>query len=153
MKEPIKLKNLRSLPKNWEAKVTAIQEAKDLKVLSLDELMGSLMTHEVTMRNHQEETKPKKSLALKHETGLGLPVGNVVVDGVVVVNGVVVDSVSQSRLGVCAADLGLGWWVCAADLFLDPRAQELHDSPALMETQNHLHRDPLRLGLCRGSPT
>jgi hypothetical protein len=31
---------------------------------------------------------------LKHETGLGLPVGNVVVDGVVVVNGVVVDSVA-----------------------------------------------------------
>ena len=60
------LKNiLRSSPKNWEAKVTAIQEAKDLKMLSLDELMGSLMTHEVTMRNHQEETKPKKSLALK----------------------------------------------------------------------------------------
>jgi hypothetical protein len=33
--------------------------------------------------------------------------------------GVVVDSVSQSRLGVCAADLGLGWWVCAADLGLE----------------------------------
>uniref|UniRef100_A0A2N9H3G6 CCHC-type domain-containing protein n=1 Tax=Fagus sylvatica TaxID=28930 RepID=A0A2N9H3G6_FAGSY len=30
---------------------------------------------------------------------------------------------------------------------------ELHDSPAPMETQNHLHRDPLRLGLCQGSPT
>uniref|UniRef100_A0A2N9GTT0 CCHC-type domain-containing protein n=1 Tax=Fagus sylvatica TaxID=28930 RepID=A0A2N9GTT0_FAGSY len=56
---------LRSLPKNWEAKVTAIQEAKDLKVLSLDELMGSLMTHELTMRYHEEEPKPKKSLALK----------------------------------------------------------------------------------------
>ena len=62
-------------------------------------------------------------------------------------------TVSQSRLGVCAANLGLGWWVCATDLGLDPRAQELHDSPTPVETQNHLHRDPLRLGLCRGSPT
>ena len=72
---------------------------------------------------------------LKHEMGLGLSVGNVVV-----VNGVVVDSVSQSRVGVCTADLDLGWWVCAAnlglrwwvctvDLGLDPRAQELHYSP------------------------
>ena len=71
---------------------------------------------------------------LKHEMGLGLSVGNVVV-----VNGVVVDSVSQSRVGVCTADLDLGWWVCTADLGLDPRAQKLHDSPAPMETQNHLH--------------
>jgi hypothetical protein len=31
---------------------------------------------------------------LKHETGLGLSVGNMVVAGVVVVNGVVVDSVA-----------------------------------------------------------
>uniref|UniRef100_A0A2N9IM91 Uncharacterized protein n=1 Tax=Fagus sylvatica TaxID=28930 RepID=A0A2N9IM91_FAGSY len=30
---------------------------------------------------------------------------------------------------------------------------ELHDTPAPVETQNHLHQDPLRLGLCRGSPT
>ena len=55
-------KILRSLPKNWEAKVTAIQEAKDLKVLSLDELMGSLMTHELTMRYHEEEPKPRRVL-------------------------------------------------------------------------------------------
>uniref|UniRef100_A0A2N9IW03 Uncharacterized protein n=1 Tax=Fagus sylvatica TaxID=28930 RepID=A0A2N9IW03_FAGSY len=64
----------------------------------------------------------------------------------------VVDGFSVSAWGL-RANLGLGWWVCAADLGLDLRAQELHDSPAPMETQNHLHRDPLRLGLCRGSPT
>ena len=34
-------KILRSLPRNWESKVTAIQEAKDLNKLPLDELLGS----------------------------------------------------------------------------------------------------------------
>ena len=41
-------KVLRSLPKTWEAKVTAIQDAKDLTKLPLEELVGSLMTHEIT---------------------------------------------------------------------------------------------------------
>ena len=41
-------KIFRSLSKSWKAKVTAIQEAKDLTNLPLDELVGSLMTHEVT---------------------------------------------------------------------------------------------------------
>ena len=35
---------LRFLPRSQEAKVTAIQEAKDLKKLSLDELIGNLQT-------------------------------------------------------------------------------------------------------------
>ena len=39
-------KFLRFLPRSWEAKVTAIQETKDLKVLSLDELIGNLQTYE-----------------------------------------------------------------------------------------------------------
>ncbi|KAK2971337.1 hypothetical protein RJ640_026054 [Escallonia rubra] len=62
-------KTLRSLPKRWEAKVTAIQEAKDLNVLKLEELVGSLMTHEITMKIHDEEenTLKKKNLALKAE--------------------------------------------------------------------------------------
>ena len=34
-------KILRSLPKAWEAKVTAIQEAKDLSKLALEELIKS----------------------------------------------------------------------------------------------------------------
>ena len=42
-------KILRSLPRTWEAKVTAIQEARDLNTLPLEELLGSLMTHELTM--------------------------------------------------------------------------------------------------------
>ncbi|KAK2967005.1 hypothetical protein RJ640_003361 [Escallonia rubra] len=63
-------KVLRSLPKRWEAKLTAIQEAKDLNVLKLEELVGSLMTHEITMKIHDEEetTSKKKNLALKAET-------------------------------------------------------------------------------------
>lgn len=40
------LKILRLLPKSLEPKVTAIEEAKDLKTLSLEHLLGSLTTHE-----------------------------------------------------------------------------------------------------------
>ncbi|KAK2974120.1 hypothetical protein RJ640_025469 [Escallonia rubra] len=63
-------KVLRSLPKRWEAKLTAIQEANDLNVLKLEALVGSLMTHEITMKIHDEEetTSKKKNLALKAET-------------------------------------------------------------------------------------
>ncbi|KAK2974324.1 hypothetical protein RJ640_012307 [Escallonia rubra] len=63
-------KILRSLPKRWEAKLTAIQEAKDLNVQKLEELVASLMTHEITMKIHDEEetTSKKKNLALKAET-------------------------------------------------------------------------------------
>ena len=35
--EELVRKILRFLPRNWEAKVTAIQEGKDLKTLSLDD--------------------------------------------------------------------------------------------------------------------
>jgi hypothetical protein len=60
-------KILRSLPKRWEAKMTAISEARDLKVLTLEELFGSLMTYELEMNSkvEEEEVKPKKNLALK----------------------------------------------------------------------------------------
>ena len=39
-------KFLSSLPKTWKAKVTTIQEAKDLTKLPQHEPIGSLMTHE-----------------------------------------------------------------------------------------------------------
>ena len=42
-------KVLRSLPRSWELKVIAIQKAKDLSSYPLDELLGSLMTHELTI--------------------------------------------------------------------------------------------------------
>ena len=48
-------KILRSLPNKWDPKVTAIQEAKDLNTLLLDELLGSLITHELTMQHRTED--------------------------------------------------------------------------------------------------
>lgn len=58
-------KILRSLAILWEIKVTAIQEAKDRSKLPLDDLLGSLMTNEITMSEHDEEYKKRKSIALK----------------------------------------------------------------------------------------
>ena len=64
--EELVRKILRFLPRSWEAKVTAIQEAKDLKVLSLDELIGNLQTYELRRTSQQqEETKKDRGLALK----------------------------------------------------------------------------------------
>ena len=41
--------------------MTAIEEAKDLIKMSLDELLGSLMTHEITMKNNDESDENKKN--------------------------------------------------------------------------------------------
>ena len=59
-------KILRSLQRTWEAKVTAIQEAKDLNILPLEELLGSLLTYKLSMKQHQEEeVKKKRTITLK----------------------------------------------------------------------------------------
>ena len=56
----------RSLSKAWPSKVTAIQEAKDLNVLNLDALIGSLKTHEIELNEAFEETNRRgKFIALK----------------------------------------------------------------------------------------
>ena len=47
------MKILKSLPKKQETKMTAIQKAKDLTKLPLEELIGSLVTHEINLNNHQ----------------------------------------------------------------------------------------------------
>ena len=64
-------KILRSLPKSWDPKVTAIQEAKDLKTFPLEELIGSLMTYEMTCQAHDELENPlpknRKDMALKSQ--------------------------------------------------------------------------------------
>ena len=54
-------KILRSLLKNWDPKVTSIQEAKNLNNFSLEELIGSLITYEITCKAHEEleDTLPK----------------------------------------------------------------------------------------------
>ncbi|GAV83237.1 UBN2 domain-containing protein, partial [Cephalotus follicularis] len=59
-------KILRCLPRSWTPKVTAIEEAKDLSTLPLEQLLGSLMTHETTMKNHVHvNAKNKKMIALR----------------------------------------------------------------------------------------
>ncbi|KAL6334836.1 hypothetical protein AAG906_022825 [Vitis piasezkii] len=57
------MKILRSLPKKWETKVTAIQEAKDLTKLSLEKVIRSLMTYEINLNNFQRVEENKKSIA------------------------------------------------------------------------------------------
>ena len=45
-------KILRCLPINWGPNVTAIEEAKDFTKMGLDELLGTLMTHEITLKSN-----------------------------------------------------------------------------------------------------
>ncbi|GAV65547.1 UBN2 domain-containing protein, partial [Cephalotus follicularis] len=58
-------KILRCLLMSWEAKVTAIEEAKDLSTLPLEDLLGSLMTHELQMRDQARNEPKKKTIALE----------------------------------------------------------------------------------------
>ncbi|GAV84529.1 UBN2 domain-containing protein, partial [Cephalotus follicularis] len=65
-------KLLGCLNDEWEPKVTAIEESKDLKTMEIEELLGSLMTHEVKLNKKSAklvETKPqeerRKDIALK----------------------------------------------------------------------------------------
>ncbi|MQM03386.1 hypothetical protein Taro_036168 [Colocasia esculenta] len=61
-------KILRSLPASWTPKVTAIEEANDLKRTSLKKLIGSLMAHEINMERLGESSSRKKHTnALKAE--------------------------------------------------------------------------------------
>ncbi|KAL4387771.1 hypothetical protein GQ457_09G022490 [Hibiscus cannabinus] len=48
------------LPESWDSKKTAIIEAKNLKTLKLDELMGSLLTHELMKQGKRDEEKKKE---------------------------------------------------------------------------------------------
>ncbi|GJX61641.1 hypothetical protein Tco_0294541 [Tanacetum coccineum] len=61
-------KFLRALHPKWRAKVTIIEESKDLTSLSLNELIGNLKVHEMIIKKDSEIVKAKvkrKSLALK----------------------------------------------------------------------------------------
>ncbi|GKA35720.1 retrovirus-related pol polyprotein from transposon TNT 1-94 [Tanacetum coccineum] len=61
-------KFLRALHPKWRAKVTAIEDSKDLTSLSLDELIGNLKVHKIIIKKYSEIVKAKverKSLALK----------------------------------------------------------------------------------------
>jgi hypothetical protein len=56
-------KILRSLPASWRPKVTAIEEAKDLNTLSVEDLISSLKVHELSLNEH-EPVRKVKSIAL-----------------------------------------------------------------------------------------
>ncbi|XP_057452607.1 uncharacterized protein LOC130744438 [Lotus japonicus] len=58
------IKILRCLPRKWRPKVTAIQEAKDLSTLRLEDLLGSLKVHEIELA-HDEGLKKQKNIAFK----------------------------------------------------------------------------------------
>ncbi|GAV74282.1 UBN2 domain-containing protein, partial [Cephalotus follicularis] len=65
------IKILRCLPRSWMPKVTAIEEAKNLNVLPLEDLLGLLMIHELSMQKKDDDEekeknkKKKKIVALK----------------------------------------------------------------------------------------
>ncbi|GAV57710.1 UBN2 domain-containing protein, partial [Cephalotus follicularis] len=62
-------KILRCLSRSWMPKVTAIEEVKNLNVLPLEDLLGSLTTHELSIQkkddDEEKEKKKKKIVALK----------------------------------------------------------------------------------------
>nr|GEZ38572.1 RNA-directed DNA polymerase [Tanacetum cinerariifolium] len=62
-------KFIRAIHPKWRAKVTAIEESKDLSSLALDEIIGNLKVHEVVMEKDSEIYRGKKerikSIALK----------------------------------------------------------------------------------------
>ncbi|GJW96048.1 hypothetical protein Tco_0177856 [Tanacetum coccineum] len=53
-------KFLRAFHPKWRAKVTAIEELKDLTSLSLDELIGNLKVYEVKIKKDSEMVKGKR---------------------------------------------------------------------------------------------
>jgi len=63
--EELVRKILRFLPHTWEAKVTAIQEAKDMNKISLDELIRNLQTYELRRSSQLKDTERDRGLALK----------------------------------------------------------------------------------------
>ena len=57
------MKILRLLPSKWDAKVTTIQEAKDLTKLPVEELIGPLMTYEINLIKNNKNGKTKRRRA------------------------------------------------------------------------------------------
>ena len=54
--EEVNNKILRILPKkDWESRVTSIEEAQYISTLSTDVLIGKLLTHELTIKQRGEE--------------------------------------------------------------------------------------------------
>ncbi|GAV69122.1 UBN2 domain-containing protein, partial [Cephalotus follicularis] len=53
-------KVLRCLPRSWMPKLTAIEEAKNLNLLPLEDLLRSLMTHKLTMQKTEDDEEKEK---------------------------------------------------------------------------------------------
>ncbi|CAM8908352.1 unnamed protein product [Rhodiola kirilowii] len=64
--EKLVRKVLRSLPKRYAMKALAVKEAQDVTTMRLDELMGSLRTHEMEMDEEEQHMKVK-GVGLKSE--------------------------------------------------------------------------------------
>ncbi|KAH9792871.1 hypothetical protein KPL71_004323 [Citrus sinensis] len=58
-------KIIRSIPKEWRPKRTAIEEAKNLNTLSLDDLIGSLISYEEDLAVEKGDEEKKKTIATK----------------------------------------------------------------------------------------
>ena len=58
-------KIIRSLPKEWRPKMTVIEEAKDLSILSIDDLIGYLISYEEDLAVKKGNEEKKKNIALK----------------------------------------------------------------------------------------
>ncbi|CAM8999045.1 unnamed protein product [Rhodiola kirilowii] len=67
--ETLVRKVLRSLTKRYAMKALAVKEANDVKTMRLDELMGSLQTHEMDM-NGEDQLGKDKSIGLKSEVSV-----------------------------------------------------------------------------------
>jgi hypothetical protein len=59
--EKLARKILRSLPKRFDMKVTAIEEAQDIATMKVEELIGSLLTYEIAINERTD--KKAKSIA------------------------------------------------------------------------------------------
>jgi hypothetical protein len=67
LEEKLARKILRSLPKRFNIKVTAIEESQDLSTMKVDELIGSLQTFEMAFDERPE--KKLKNLAFTSKEG------------------------------------------------------------------------------------
>ena len=66
-------KVLRCLSREWQPKVTAITESRDLSIMSLATLFGKLQEHEMELQRlnqHEENDKKKKGIALKASSSI-----------------------------------------------------------------------------------
>jgi len=115
--EKLVRKILRSLPKRFAMKVTAIEESQDISNMRVDELIGSLQTFEMGMCDGSE--KKAKSIAFKSNTEEeeeegGLDIDEDLADDVAMMgrqfNKLVkkMDEISKANVKNIASDISIG---------------------------------------------